>query len=286
CKHVLSNALLLLIEPGDEVLLFSPAWNSYEAQIEFAEGKAVWVPSLPNLRPDFEAIRAAIGPKTKGMVLNTPTNPTGCVWNRAEIEAIAALAEEHDLWIVSDEIYRRLVYHGSEFHSPTSLSPSVAARTVIVDGASKTYAMTGYRIGFAVAPIPIADAIERMSSQMTGCPNYVSQVALQAVIGTEPPEVEAMHAEFEARRDVLIPGLRSIGLAVEEPGGAFYAFPSVREHLQGRTVEEFCSALLEEQSLAVVPGTTFGSPDHIRLSYALAMADIESALERLGKFLK
>ncbi|MEZ6005967.1 MAG: pyridoxal phosphate-dependent aminotransferase [Planctomycetota bacterium] len=285
CKHALANALMVLIEPGDEVLLFRPAWNSYDAQIGFAGGTPVWVPEGPDLRPDLDAIAAAITPRTKGMILNSPCNPSGVIWTRAEIEALGELAERHDLWLVSDEVYQRLVYTGAEFLSPVTLSPALRARTVIVDGASKAFAMTGYRIGYAMAPAPIAEAIERLTSQTTGCPNYISQMAWLAALENEPAEVEMMRRQFERRRDVLIPGLRKLGLEVPSPGGAFYAFPRVTEHLDGRTVDQFCAALLEQEHLAVVPGTTFGSTEHIRLSYALGLEDIEQALVRLGRFL-
>ena len=286
CKHALSSAVQVLTEPGDEVLLFAPSWNSYEAQVQFAGGVPIWVPPSKNLRPDFERIAAAITPRTKGVLLNSPCNPTGVVWTRAELERLAELCAQHDLWIISDEIYRRLVYTGAEFLSPLQLGPDVAARTVVVDGASKSYAMTGYRIGFAFAPAPIAAAIDRLQSQITGCPNYVSQEVYLAVLETEPPEVSQMQAAFEKRRDVLIPALRDMGLACEMPGGAFYAFPRVTNFLGGRSTEDFCQDLLESESLAVVPGAIFGSPDHIRLSYSLKMDDLREAAARLARFLQ
>ena len=284
-KHALSGACLSLIEPGDEVLLLLPAWVSYDEIVLFCGGKPVPVPSRKDCGPDLEAIGKAVTRKTRGIILNSPCNPSGYVLTQAEVRAIADLAERHDLWIVSDEIYRRLVYEGESDFSPAQVSPAARARTVIVDGASKAFAMTGYRIGYAAAPPPIAEAIARLHSQLTGCPNAVSQAAFEVALRAEPPEVAAMVAEFDGRRRVLVDGLRKIGLDVPWPRGAFYAFPDVSPWIDTRGSSGFCEDLLEEQDLAVVPGSAFGVDDHVRLSYATSIGNIERALERLGKFL-
>jgi aspartate/methionine/tyrosine aminotransferase len=207
------------------------------------------------------------------------------VLTQAEVRAIAALCETHDLWIVSDEIYRRLVYEGEPDFSPAQVSPAARARTVIVDGASKAFAMTGYRIGYAAAPAPVAGAIARLHSQLTGCPNAVSQAAFEVALLEEPPEVAAMVAEFDRRRRVLVNGLTKIGLDVPWPRGAFYAFPDVSPWIDERGSSGFCEDLLEQQNLAVVPGSAFGVDDHVRLSYATSIENIQRALERLGTFL-
>lgn len=285
CKHMLSAALEVLLEPGDEVLLITPAWNSYEAQIQIAGGQPVWVPCQSDLRPDLDALESAIGPRTKGMLLNSPSNPSGYVWTRAELERLAALVEAHDLFVLCDEIYRRLVFDGATCPSFTSLDERLRARTVLVDGASKNFAMTGYRIGYALAPAPIAAALGRLVSQTTGCPNYVSQKAYQAVLAQEPPEVERMVTAFEERRDFFVPRLRELGMELRTPGGAFYAFPNIAAHLRGRTATEFCAQLLEQQHVAAVPGSIFHAPDHIRLSYALSLEDLDEALRRIAAFL-
>lgn len=284
-KHALSGAALCLIEPGDEVLLLLPAWVSYAEIVRYAGGVPVEVPSRGDCGPDLDAIARAITKKTRGVMMNSPCNPSGYVMSEGEVRAITALCEKHDLWIVSDEIYRRLVYEGAPNFSPASIGASARARTVIIDGASKAFAMTGYRIGYCAAPKDVAAAVARLHSQLTGCPNAISQAALEAALVSEPREVAAMCDEFDRRRGVIIGGLRKIGLEVSWPRGAFYAFPSVAPYLDARGSNGFCEDLLEEQNLAVVPGSAFGVDDHVRLSYATSVDKIEKALERLGKFL-
>lgn len=283
-KHALSGACLTLIEPGDEVLVLSPAWVSYVEIVKFAQGVPVAVPPRADLGPDVARIRAAITKRTRGILINSPCNPSGYVMTSAEVRSIAAIAEEHDLWIVSDEIYRRLVYEGEPNVSPVQVSPRVRARTVIVDGASKAYAMTGYRIGFCAAPKDIAAGVAKLHSQLTGCPNAVSQAAYEAALLAEPREVAEMCAQFDRRRRVLVQGLQSIGLETPWPRGAFYAFPNVAAMLDERGSSGFSEDLLEEENLAVVPGSAFGVDDSIRLSYATSLDVIERALERLARF--
>jgi aspartate aminotransferase len=284
-KHALSGALLALIEPGDEVLCLLPYWVSYTEIVRFAGGVPVEVPSRRDLGPDLDALARVIGPRTRGILLNSPCNPSGYVMTHAEVRAIAALCERHDLWIVSDEIYRRLVYEGEPDLSPASISPALRTRTVIIDGASKAFAMTGYRIGYVAAPREVAAAVGRLHSQLTGAPNAVSQAAFEAALKSEPPEVARMCDEFRRRREVLVRGLRGLGLACELPRGAFYAFPDVSPFLDERGSSGFCQDLLESEELAIVPGSAFGVDAHVRLSYATDLATIERALERLGRFL-
>lgn len=285
-KHALSGTLLTLLEPGDEVLILLPAWSSYVEQVRFAGGVPVDVTARADCGPDFEALRAAIGPRTTGVMLNSPSNPSGYVWSEAEVRALVAIAEDEELWILSDEIYRRLVYEGEPNFSPASVSESARARTIIVDGASKAFAMTGYRIGYLAAPPEVAAGVARLHSQLTGCPNAVSQAAFEAALDAEPPEVAAMVSEFDRRRHVLIDGLAALGLETPWPRGAFYAFPNVAQYLDERGSTGFSEDLLEEQALAIVPGTVFGMDEHVRLSYATSMKNIETALERLGTFLR
>jgi len=284
-KHALSGACLSLIEPGDEVLMLLPAWVSYVEIVKFAGGVPVEVRSRDDTGPDLAAIERAITKKTRGILINSPCNPSGYVMSESEVRAIAALAEKHDLWIVSDEIYRRLVYEGAPNFSPASISPAIRARTVIVDGASKAFAMTGYRIGYVAAPKDIAAAVARLNSQLTGCPNAISQAAFEVGLVKEPAEVAQMCAEFQSRRTVIMQGLKKLGLETPLPRGAFYAFPNVAPYLDARGSSGFCEDLLEQQNLAVVPGSAFGVDEHIRLSYATSIPVIEGALDRLGKFL-
>jgi aspartate aminotransferase len=285
-KHALSGTLLTLLEPEDEVLILLPAWNSYVEQVRFAGGVPALVAARKDCGPDFEALRAAIGPRTAGVMLNSPSNPSGYVWSEEEVRTLVALAEEHDFWILSDEIYRRLVYEGEPNFSPASVSESAKARTIIVDGASKAFAMTGYRIGFLAAPREVAASVARLHSQLTGCPNAVSQAAYEAALESEPPEVAAMASEFDKRRHVLIDGLAALGLETPWPRGAFYAFPNVARYLDDRGSAGFSEDLLEDQALAIVPGAVFGMDEHVRLSYATSLENIEAALTRLGAFLR
>ena len=284
CKHALAQALQALVDPGDEVLLMAPAWNSYEAQVSLFGGRPRWVQPRTDLGPDLKTLRAAIGPGTRGVMLNSPSNPSGYVWARAELEALVALAEEHDLWILSDEIYRRLVYDGAEAFSPAAISPAGRARTIVVDGASKAYAMTGYRMGFLAAPAPLAKAVANLQSQTTGCPNYISQQAYEAAVISDPEELSAMRAEFDRRRLRLVGGLGELGFEVATPRGAFYAFPKVSDLFDERGASGLCADLLEQEAIAIVPGDVFGMPEHVRLSYALSYERIEEALVRLGRF--
>jgi aspartate aminotransferase len=288
-KHALSGTVLALVDPGDEVLLLLPAWVSYAEIVRVAGGVPVDVPPRADLGPDFEAIRCAITPRTRAVLLNTPSNPSGYVWTRAEVAELVRLAAKHDLWIVSDEIYRRLVYEGEPNPSPIQVDPAARERTVVLDGASKAYAMTGYRIGFAAGPRAVVDSVIALHSQLTGAPNAISQAAYLAAIEArdgEPPEVRAMAAEFDRRRQLVLAALAELGLPTPRPRGAFYTFSDVAPWLDGRGSVGFCEDLLESQRLALVPGSAFGMDRFVRLSYATSIDQIEEAIRRLGAFLE
>ena len=285
CKHALSGSMLALCEPGDEVLLLLPAWVSYVEIARIAGAIPVDVPSRTDCGPDFAEIERRITKRTRGVLLNSPNNPSGYVWTRAEIEQLGRIAERHDLWILSDEIYRRLIYEGERDTSPVSISPALRARTVIVDGASKTYAMTGYRIGFVAAPKELSSGVERLHSHLTGCPNAISQDAYEAGLQCEPVEIANMAAEFDRRRRFLLGELESMGLRTPWPRGAFYAFPDVSAWLDSRGSAGFCEDLLEQEGLALVPGSAFGVDTNVRLSYALSIEKIQVATQRLRRFL-
>lgn len=286
-KHALSHTLLALVDPGDEVLLLDPAWSSYYAQIQLAGGVAVHVPPTQDgtCAPDLDTLRAAITDRTAGIMFNTPSNPSGYVWSRAELEALAAICEEHDLWMISDEIYGRLVFDGAEHVSPASLSESMRRRTVVVDGASKVFAMTGYRIGYLAASPELATAVGNLQSQLSGCPNYVSQRAFEACLVEEPEEVAEMIETFDRRRRIVIEAMERLGLKGPRPRGAFYALPNLEPYFDERGSEGFCADLLEAEALATVPGTAFGVPGHVRLSYAVSEERLREALTRFERFL-
>ena len=287
-KHALSGCILALVETGDEVLVPLPAWASYFDLVRVTGATPVLVPGRMDdagIHPDVAGLRRALTARTQMILLNSPNNPSGSMWSRAETEEVVALALEHGLWILSDEIYRALVYEGEPAVSPASLSAEARARTAIIDGASKGYAMTGYRICFLAAPRELAGAVAKLHSQTTGSPNAVSQAAYERALSAELPETETMRRTFAERRAILVRGLRELGLATPDPRGAFYAFPDVARFLDARGSVGFCEDLLEQQRLALVPGAAFGMDTHVRLSYATDVATIDEALKRLASFL-
>jgi aspartate aminotransferase len=288
-KHALAATLMVLVEDGDEVLVPLPAWASYFDQIRITGAEPVLVPSPADeagFHPDLEALARATSPRTRALMINSPNNPSGTVWTPEEVEGIARLAVEKDLWLISDEIYRALVYEGPEATSPASVSEEARARTIVVDGASKCFAMTGYRIGFLAGPREITAAVAKLGSQTNGSPNAIGQAGYEQALRSDPPELDAMRAAFAERRTVLLAGLAELGLPTPRPRGAFYAFPDVSAHVDQRGSVGFCEDLLEEQRLALVPGAAFGSDDHVRLSYATDLDSIREALRRLGAFLR
>lgn len=286
-KHALSHALLALVDPGDEVLLLAPAWGSYDEQVRIAGGLPVHVAPRTDgsCAPDLAGLRAAIGPKTRGIMLNSPSNPSGYVWTAEEIATLGEVCVEHDLWLISDEIYGRLVFDGAEHVSPAGLSEAMRDRTIVIDGASKVFAMTGYRIGFLAARADVAKSVGDLQSQISGCPNYVSQRAYEACLRDEPEEVAEMIETFDRRRRIVIAALDGMGLEGPTPRGAFYAFPDLSARFDERGCEGFCADLLEEEAVATVPGSVFGAPRHVRLSYAVSEERLVEALRRLERFL-
>jgi aspartate aminotransferase len=286
-KHALSGAIFAVVEEGDEVLVPLPAWASYFDLVRCAGGTPVLLAprTEDGVRPDLAAVARAVTARTRAILINSPNNPSGYVYTRAEIEAVVQLAHEHDLVILSDEIYRALVYDGEEALSPASVSPAAKARTVVIDGASKVFAMTGYRIGYLAAPRPFAAAVAKLHSQTTGSPNAVSQHAFEAALREPPSELETMRRAFAERRDALLSGLSALGLPCTRPAGAFYVFPDVSAYLDARGSIGLCEDLLESEDLVLIPGTAFGVDTHVRLSYALAPATIQEALRRLARFL-
>jgi aspartate aminotransferase len=288
-KHSLYNTCQVLLNPGDEVILLAPYWMTYADQIRLAGGVPVVVSTLASegFVPDLDQVRSAITPKTKAILVNSPSNPTGAVLPRETLKGLAMLALRHDLWLISDEIYERLVY-GVKAESFAALSEDVAERTITIGGVSKTYAMTGWRIGFAMAPELIAKAMSNFQDQVTSNPNSFAQKGAVVAFNLPADSVEAMRAEFEARRDLILSELRAIpNVVVPTPGGAFYAFPDVSAYLGGKykTDLDLADFLLEEAKVAVVPGSVFEGPGHIRLSYATSRENIEKGVRRIGEAL-
>jgi aspartate aminotransferase len=292
-KQSIYNALMVLLDPGDEVVIPTPAWVSYPEMVKLAGGVPVMVDTQPNqYRLDAKALAAAITPRTKVIVLNNPSNPTGVVYSDAELRMVAGLAVSNDLYVVSDEIYEKLTY-GAEFISIASLGPEILDRTVTVNGFSKAYAMTGWRMGYAAANPEIAEAMSSFQSQCTsGASSITQKAALAALKGDQAP-VEAMRVQFDRRRRYVagrlepMPGIHLDGM----PEGAFYIFPRVDE-LYGKQVAgieingsvRFAEALLERSRVAVVPGLPFGSDRHIRISYACSLETLTEGMDRFEAF--
>jgi aspartate/methionine/tyrosine aminotransferase len=278
--------VLALVEPGDEVIYPDPGFPTYVAMIRVAGGIPVPVP-LDEARGfsfDMQAFRERVNDKTKLIILNSPGNPTGGVMSYVDLEQIAEAAQEHDCWVMSDEIYSRL--HYLETDLPTILTlPGMQARTILVDGFSKTYAMTGWRLGYGIMPEQLAQRVALLLTHSIGCTAHFTQYAgLHAVTGPQD-EVDAMVAVYRSRRDLLVDGLNTIsGVSCAEPQGAFYAFPNVSSF--GLSSDELGSQILEQAGVALLPGTAFGAngEGYLRISYANSMENIQLALERLEIF--
>ena len=287
-KPILFFAMVALLEPGDEVLIPSPAFPNYNSIAEFLGARVVPVPLLPakGFDVDLAALEARITPRTRILLLNSPHNPTGGVIAPATLAAIAELAKRHDFTVISDEIYAGMVYDGE---SPSIATlPGMAERTVVVDGFSKTYAMTGWRIGFAAAPVKVASAMSNLQDQVTSNPTSFAQKGAIAAFNLDPRGVEEMRAEFHSRRDLIVDLLRAIpGVTLTTPGGAFYAFPDVSHYLGGtiKTDGDLANHLLETAQLAMMPGYVFYGPGHLRISYAASRDSIKKGVERLGEAL-
>src|SRR5665213_729305 len=290
-KQAINNAVLSLIGPGDEAIVLAPYWVSYEGSVKLAGGKCVVVHSTvaENYKPPIERIAAAITPATKLIFLNSPANPSGAVWSRAELEALAVVVRKHPhLMVLADEIYEYILFDG-EMVSFGSL-PGMLERTITLNGFSKGFAMTGWRLGYAAGPLPVAQAMARMQSIISAGANIFVQKAAVAALKGPRDEVERMRATYQRRRDMVLASLRAIkGVAIGPIPGTFYAFPDVSAFLGKRvgnhvidTTDQLCDWLLEVHGVTTVPGTAFGAANSIRLSFAASEADIEKALLRIG----
>jgi len=294
-KHALHNVFTALLDEGDEVIVPTPYWVSYAELVKLSGAVPVLVET--RIEDDFKlspaALRAVLTPKTRMLLLCSPSNPTGVVYSAAELGALADVAIERDLAVVSDEIYDQLVYDGRESVSFPTLRPGLADRTVVVAGVSKTYAMTGWRIGWTIAPEPLSKAIANLQSQETSNPASISQHAAVAAL-TGPQEcVAEMRRAFEKRRDLVAGRLRAMpGVRLPAIGGAFYAFFDIRAPLERMksagiaTSGQWCEALLERKHVAVVAGSAFGAEGHVRMSFAAAEEKLAAGLDRIASFLE
>jgi aminotransferase len=284
-SEAVAAAMAAIVDPGDEVVLHEPSYVAYLPAILFNGGVPVFVST--DASDAFELspteLEAAITPRTKVIFLGYPCNPTGAVLSEAKLRAVAEIAERHDLLVVSDEIYDRLVYGGHR-HVPISSLPGMRERTILIGGFSKAYAMTGWRVGYACAPKEILEGIVKVHQyEIMSAPTTAQDAAVVALRAAEP-DVEAMVREYDRRRQMFVAGLNQIGLSTPEPKGAFYAFPSIRS--TGLTSEEFSERLLYEEHVAVVPGSAFGpsGEGHVRATLATSYEDLEEALVRIGRF--
>ncbi len=287
-KHALFNLALTLFEPGDEVIIPAPYWVSYPEQVRLVGASAVIAPTTESqgFRLTPEALEAALSPRTKAIILCTPSNPTGAAYARAHLEPLLDVLRRHDCWIIVDEIYAGLTYDDFKHASVPAFADDLRDRLVIVDGASKSYAMTGWRIGWSIAPPELSKAIDMVQSQSTTNAAAVSQAAAVAALSGRRDDVEAMRAVFEKRRVRMVEGLRSIpGVRCRMPEGAFYAFADVTG-LYGlrwgdrelRSDVDIAAWFLEEVHAATVAGTPFGAPGYVRFSYACSEAEIDEGL--------
>ncbi len=281
----LDLVLRVLLNPGDEVIVPEPCYVAYEPCVAFAGGTPVRVPTRADdgFAIDADVVAAAITPNTKAILIGSPANPTGAVQPRAALQALVRLAEQHDLYLISDEIYDRLTYTGA--HTCLGTLPGARERTVLLGGFSKAHAMTGWRVGWICAPAAVAELCVRVHQYTMLCAPHVSQLAAVEALSGSDDDVESMVADYDRRRRVFVKGLREIGLDCPEPGGAFYAFPSIRS--SGLDSETFAEKLLAAEHVAVVPGGVFGpsGEGHVRCSYATALPQLEEALVRIDRFL-
>lgn len=291
-KQALFNLFLATLDEGDEVIIPAPYWVSYPDMVKLAGGEPVIVETsaADGFTPDPERVAAAITDKTRAIVLNTPSNPTGAIYGKDALAAIGKLAVERDLFLVSDDIYRSLVYPGAEYTSVASIADDIAERTVLIDGVSKTYAMTGWRIGYAAGPKSLIKAMAKIQGQSTSGATHIAQVAAREALRGDQACVAEMREAFDERRREMVALLRAIpGVECTEPRGAFYAFPDVSSFVGKRTKDgqridddvKLAEFLIEAARVALVPGSGFGAPGFVRLSYACAMDDIRTGLARV-----
>lgn len=291
-KFALYALFQTILDPEDEVIIPVPYWVSYGEQVKLAEGTPVFVEGsqVNQFKVTVEQLEKARSEKTKAMILNSPSNPTGMIYTRDELMEIGEWAVKHDILIVADDIYGRLVYNDNEFTPIASLSETIRKQTIIINGVSKTYAMTGWRIGYAVGDPAIINGMIGIASQSTSNPTAVSQYAAAEALNGEQDTVEEMRKAFEERLDIIYPLVSGLpGVKIEKPQGAFYLFPNVKETMDlcgYENVTKWVEDLLEETGVALVTGEGFGAPENVRLSYATDLATLEEGVRRIRKFIE
>ncbi|MCX7724224.1 MAG: pyridoxal phosphate-dependent aminotransferase [Thermodesulfovibrio sp.] len=295
-KHSLYNIAQALFGPGDEVIIPAPYWVSYPDQVLINDAKPVIVETYEEdnfmLRP--EMLESKITDKTKALILNYPSNPTGFIYSKEVLERIAEIVLKHNIYVISDEIYEKLIYDGQKHISIASLDDEIKEKTIVVNGLSKAYAMTGWRIGYAAGPVEIIKTMTNIQSQSTSNPTSIAQKAAVAALRGPQDCVEKMRREFEKRRNYLVEALNKInGISCKMPNGAFYVFPNIKSIL-GKNTDNFkinssmdlSIYLLEKALVALVPGSAFGAEGYIRISYATSMENLSKGVERIAKALQ
>ena len=294
-KHSLVNAFMAILNPGDEVIVPAPFWVSYPEMIKLADGIPVVITTTEenNFKASAEDFKKALTPKTKAIVLNSPSNPTGMVYTEQELREIADFATKNNIYVISDEIYEHLIYEGSHV-SIASFNEKIKELTIVINGVSKTYAMTGWRIGFAAADSKIAKIMANVQSHASSNPNSIAQAATVAALEGDKTDVHNMIEQFKKRRDYMVDEINSInGVSCKKPNGAFYIMMNISE-LFGKTFygkqiessDDFAEIFLEIAKVAVVPGSGFGADSYVRWSYATSMETIVEGLARLRNFLE
>ena len=286
-KHSLYNIFQALCEKGDEVIIPSPYWLSYPAMVALAEGESVFVPASAknNFKVTEKDLASKITKKTRCLVLNSPSNPTGALYEKEELEMIATLAVKHKFFVISDEIYEKLVYDNKKYVSIASLGKDIYGLTVTVNGVSKSYSMTGWRIGYAAGPLEVMKAIANVQSHATSNPCSISQKAALAALAGDQEFIEDMRHEFEKRRDLMVSRINNMkNISCTKPEGAFYVFCDISKLKEGSA--DIANRLLDEARVAVIPGEPFGADSFIRLSFATSAAAIEKGMNRIEEWLK
>jgi aspartate aminotransferase len=286
-KHAVFNALLAVCSPGDEVAILTPAWPTYREQVILAGAKPVFIPTAPeeNYQPTIERLRKGLTPRTRVLILNTPTNPTGTVYTRDCLKQIAELVVSKNLVVISDEIYEKLVYDGWEHVSIASLGEEIAERTITVGGVSKSFAMTGWRIGWSASKKDWAKLMTTIQDQVTSNPSSISQKAALSALELPPEVCLKYKQEFSERRKLMLDLLSKIqDVRFSVPAGAFYFFVDVSSYLKNSLTDvELCSQLVEKNKVACVPGSAFHAESHVRLTYALGREQIQTGIQRLSE---
>ncbi|MEK6828480.1 MAG: pyridoxal phosphate-dependent aminotransferase, partial [Nanoarchaeota archaeon] len=284
-KHSLFNIAMAILDKGDEAILPVPYWVSYEEMIKLAEAKPVLCKTDERFKLTADMVEEKITTKTKMLILNTPSNPTGAIVEPNEIRKIAKLAVEHNFYVISDEVYEHFIYGNNEHLSIASLNEEIKNLTILSNSVSKTYAMTGWRIGYSACNKEIIKAMDNLQSHSTSNPTSIAQYAALEALNGPQDSVKQMVKAFDERRKLIHKRLNELdGISCVEPEGAFYAFPDISE--TGMASVEFASRLLDEALVAVVPGIAFGSDKHVRLSYAASIHEIERGLDRIEKWVK